>query len=520
MTESEFYHKDHISLLSNHLLENNWVWLYKKGSHLDLSPSIFYRYWCYLADPNSAVRSLKNYERDIEENSPSLLMADYSYRSHAKTGFEHLTTIRSFKINCGWIEQIRVCDELIYFHNLFERIEDEVIRYYKTDDNNTLVCEIGKNYAKILNRYLIEFMAAKKMDLVCIAQSEIEYDMNTFTPPFSYTATTEQGISLSKTHNQNYNLMINPCFSNMRNWFNGKMVYGHRSLKQLIETKQSPIPFIIDEDADGQPIVADYESNPYSKVYFNKSLLNSYKSGVSNLNIKPLSISTSDFYIRCDNDLDSCIIAFLKDVWDLPLSEQKKWYGYNISPNGTDFSDFFKQSIIHGNWLGEIHSKDFIFRDTYQTLLNKWNSQFGWIPFKPLNSYQKELVESLIILPDNSPKDLSELLQLICLLFHESLNFNEFPITQNDEETKINFLHRMLESYGITDTSLRDFLFHIQRLRSKITTAHHLSNKIDSKTKKSYVFFGLKPDLSNTAETSINIFEKGIDAMKRIISIF
>lgn len=33
MTESEFYHKEHIALLSNHFLKNDWVWLYKK-SHL------------------------------------------------------------------------------------------------------------------------------------------------------------------------------------------------------------------------------------------------------------------------------------------------------------------------------------------------------------------------------------------------------------------------------------------------------------------------------------------------------
>ena len=42
MTEEEFYHKQHIDLLSNHLLENDWVWIYKKYHKVVEDVDIYY----------------------------------------------------------------------------------------------------------------------------------------------------------------------------------------------------------------------------------------------------------------------------------------------------------------------------------------------------------------------------------------------------------------------------------------------------------------------------------------------
>lgn len=518
MTQEEFGHQEHIKLLSNHFLENDWVWLYHKKSNLNEIPSRYYRYWCYLAEPNAAAKSLASYEWDIEPSSPSALLYDYSYRSKAKNGFEHLTTIRDFKIGNKRFTQIRLCDEIIYYHNMFEIKENDITYYYSIFENErVLVCEIGDNYAKILNRFLIEFMAAKEMDLICVCQSEIEYDLNEFSPSFSYTCTPEKGISLNNAYNQNFNLMVNPCFSMMRNWFNGKILYKHKSLKEIIEKREKPIPFIIGEDGDGQNILANYHSNPYSKVYFRKSLLTLYKSGYNGISIEPLSISTSDFHIRCDNDQEKCIITFLKDVWELPLSEQKKWYAFNVNSDGRDFSDLFKQSIIKGNWKGEIQSKDFIFRDTYNTLLKKWGKRYKWNLIKPLHSYQEELIKTLIILPNDNPKELSNILQHICLLFQESFNIKSFPLNQEDKETRLDFFQRMLNKLGFNNSSLKEYLHNVQKLRSSISMAHHLGNELRKEAKEACDFFGLKYDLSNTAETSVIIFERGIDAMNSLI---
>lgn len=38
--------------------------------------------------------------------------------------------------------------------------------------------------------------------------------------------------------------------------------------------------------------------------------------------IEPLGITTPEFSIRCDNDNENYIVAFLKDVLELPLREQ------------------------------------------------------------------------------------------------------------------------------------------------------------------------------------------------------
>ena len=49
--------------------------------------------------------------------------------------------------------------------------------------------QINKDSVKILNQYLVEFMAAKRMDLICCCQSEIEFDLGAIDLPFEIECT-------------------------------------------------------------------------------------------------------------------------------------------------------------------------------------------------------------------------------------------------------------------------------------------------------------------------------------------
>ena len=118
MTQEEFEHKQHIELLSKHFLENDWVWLYKKQHYKDGVIDIYYKYWCYLATPSKATDALSSYMVDISDNVRCALVNGCVYKPFAHDGFEPLTIIRDFKNGSERFIQIRIAEEIVFYHNL------------------------------------------------------------------------------------------------------------------------------------------------------------------------------------------------------------------------------------------------------------------------------------------------------------------------------------------------------------------------------------------------------------------
>lgn len=520
MTQEEFEHKQHIELLSNHFLENDWVWLYKKEHYKDGVFDIYYKYWCYLVTPSKITDALSSYTMDIPDNVRGVLTNGDVYKPFAYDGFEPLTIIRDFKKGAERFVQIRVAEEIVFYHNLYEVHKENTRCFF--DDKDILVCEITETSARILNRYLKEFMAAKDMDLICHCQSEIEYNLNDYSPTFKYKCTTEQGEDISRTALQHYNIMVNPCFTIMRNWFNGKSVFKHTSLKEYMKPMNTQ--YIIATDENGLAIFSDEKTFPYTPIFFEKKLLSLYM-GREKYCIDSLRITTPNFSIRCDNDNENYIVAFLKDVLDLPYREQNIWKGYNIAPDGRSFSRHFQETIIQGNWNSSAKSIDFVFRDTYKTLLSKWKEKYKFPLIKPLNHAQREVPDKINLLQDNDYFALSPLLQQIGLMFYDSLNedelYEKILIPTNEEKEKhqsIVYLHRLFEYLGIKDVEFNTFLKNERSLRSILSLAHHNGAKItDKKDKQTLAYVGLSIEKLNTKEAAKNLLTKGSEAMQKII---
>ena len=108
MTQEEFEHKHHIKLLSNHFLENDWVWLYKKQHYKDGAIDIYYKYWCYLVAPSKIINALSSYIVDIPDDTRGALINGCVYKPFVHDGFEPLTIIRDFKNGAERFAQIRI----------------------------------------------------------------------------------------------------------------------------------------------------------------------------------------------------------------------------------------------------------------------------------------------------------------------------------------------------------------------------------------------------------------------------
>lgn len=515
MTKEEFEHKQHIELLSNHFLENDWVWLYKKQHYKDGVFDIYYKYWCYLATSSKIPNVLSSYMVDITDNVRCTMVNDCEYKPFAYEGFEPLTIIRGFKKGQELFYQIRIAEEIIYYHNLYEVHKENTTMFY---DGEILVCEITGNSAKILNRYLKEYMAVKKMDLVCCCQSEIEYNINEYSPTFKYKRTTEQGDNICQTTSRYYNIMVNPCFNIMRNWFNGKSVLKHTSYKEYM--KPTNIQYIIATDENGLSVFSDEHTYPYTPIFFEKRLLSLYMNREKHC-IESLSITTPDFSIRCDNDNENYLVAFLKDVLTLPYREQNIWKGYNIAPDGRMFSKHFQETIIQGNWDSFAQSPDFVFRETYKTLLNKWESKFNFPLVKPLNHAQSEVPNKIQSLEVDDYYAFSQLLQQIGLIIFDSLNTKDlYNIIKPTDDRKgaIAYLHQLFVYLKIDDKEFNSFLQNVRTLRSIFSLAHHNSLNIKKSTDKfAFAYVGLSIDKLNTKEASEILLIKGSEAMQKII---
>lgn len=519
MTQEEFEHKQHIELLSKHFLENDWVWLYKKQHYKDGAIDIYYKYWCYLATPSKAIDALSSYMVDIPDNVRGALVNGCVYKPFAHDGFEPLTIIRDFKNGSERFIQIRIAEEIVFYHNLYEVHKGNVTQFF--DDNDILACEITDTSARILNKHLTEFMAAKGMDLICHCQSEIEYNFNDYSPTFKYKCTSEQGEDISRTALQHYNIMVNPCFTNMRNWFNGKSVFKYTPLKEYMKSMNAQ--YIIATDENGLDIFSDEKTSPYTPIFFDKKLHSLYM-GREKYVIEPLRITTPSFSIRCDNVNENYIVAFLKDVLDLPYREQNVWKGYNIAPNGRGFSGHFQETMIQGNWNSSAESIDFVFRDTYKNLLSKWEGKYKFPLVKSLNHAQSEIPDKINLLQDNDYFALSQLLQQIGLMFYDSLNKAELyknilnPTEEEKKGASIAYLHRLFEHLKINDTELNTFLKNERTLRSILSLAHHNGAKITKDNEKqSLAYVGLSIEKLNTKEAAKNLLTKGSEAMQKII---
>lgn len=535
MTEEIFYHASHKLALTNHFLENDWVWLYKKVWTQINNEDIYSVYFSYLATPTTAAKALRSCNIDIPIDNPVALMSDYSYRSHYYPGFEHLVIVRDFYNIKPAIHDVRIADEIIFYHNLVEVQNNGVKQYYSVSRNSKeLVCEVTADSVRILNRFLTEYMAAKCMDLVSICQSEVEFYIDKVAIPFEIHYTPKfEFKDISPNPHSHFEICVACNAGPVQSWFNGKTVFPHLSIKTIMEQMKPEINFIIGTDENGLPIYSSKDTHPYTPIYFKKDVRTLYCNNQDCV-IGPLNITTSSFSLRCDNDNDNYIIAFLKDIKDIPYNEQYVWRGYNIPPDGKKFSDIFQHSILEGNWNGVVKSIDFIFRDTYKSLLNKWTRKYSWEIFKPLNGVQSDAPSKICSLVSDDYPSLKILVENLVLSLHESFNISAFSdispkidlireVEVNGEKVKkvhsepdIDYFQRICAILNIESSIIFEYFKMLQSLRSYML--HRNPSKDKPNFKKVLLYFGMNEDKSNSKEVSYNILSKGVDAMNSIIA--
>jgi hypothetical protein len=388
--------------------------------------------------------------------------------------------------------------------------------------------QINKDSVKILNQYLVEFMAAKRMDLICCCQSEIEFDLGAIDLPFEIECTNGKFKDISPNAKSNYQICISPHFAKIQSWFNGKIIFNHESLKSIIERMKTSVNYIIGTDVNGAPIASTVATDPYTPVFFDKKVQAYYN--YQGCRIEELRIISPNFTLRCDNDHNDYVVVFLRDIQDLPYREQCIWKGFNITPDGRTFSKLFQKTIIEGKWNGVAQSIDFVFRDLYKTFVAKWEEKYGWKLFKSLNGIQAEYFNQICILNRDDYEALTDLVKYLSLLLQESLDLEMMEMiipakteikekVVNGEKTKestkekpLSHLDRILETLNIEGYN---FIVFLRNLQSYML--HRNSKKLDKDKKRAFEYFGLNEDKSNSQSVSNNVLSLGATAISNMI---
>ena len=171
-----FYHYQLQALLNNNFCENEWVWLYKSESFSPIEKvELSNRLWTYIASADVCNDALLTAEPEYQEYERSALYGDNTFKSYKKDGFEPLVTVMSFYATKPSLRQIRIHEDFIHMFHLYESSDNNGNKNYIWFENgdSKIIITISNNEVKIRHQFLVDFLAAKKMNLVCAVHSEL-----------------------------------------------------------------------------------------------------------------------------------------------------------------------------------------------------------------------------------------------------------------------------------------------------------------------------------------------------------
>lgn len=523
VTEKEFFHEYPKKILANNFCEKDWVTLYKKDlghphGNPDLDVDLWL--WTYLVDDEHIGEALKSYDADLRYDERGALYADNSYTSSIKDGFESTVVELNFYDTHPIRRQIRINEEFIYMFHLYEEIDNDGNKRYSIFDagEEKTVLIVSQNEVRIKHRYLNDFLSARKMNLVCVVRSEVNMTPDIAnTLEFERPFTGYKGITNREEVNTITNFSVAITGGQYQSWLKGKKVIRYKNFGEFKSSFDNEYAeFIIGYDSDfcrEKKLLCCDEEGKNKRTFFRRSVLEKYRDDPK-ASVEPFSVSSEFFSLKCNTEHPDVVWAFLKDLRNLPYSEQLHWVAHN-KYYSEELSQEYKLNC-YSDWSGKVVSIDYKFRNLFNRINIDWEKYFGWRLFKPTKNLQSTAIKRIFILGENNSGPFRKLLELMNLVLTESINVTElknllFHIQKGTPG--IALLNSFLESKGICHSPFIHFLRQLNTLRSQFSDVHRNGEKTDKHLSQAldYVSLDLKNPDFKTA--SINLFEKGYETL-------
>lgn len=344
-----------------------------------------------------------------------------------KDEYSYLVAYRSF--NQKYTPQVEINPKLIWYGNLVKVGND-----YLDPVTDETVIKVNDIKIQVLTKYLKDFLCSyNKICVIVFDHRRFGLVEDKFDPQQKSIRSKSSFIlfTLSKYKYKDYN-----AYSNII----GKTIIRpytkcrHSSLKYF-EEKQF-LDFIIGTDEEtGEDILFTCDENKLANyfganpdaphfltpVYFNKIVLNKYKTDTKNYKISDGNVTFLDeWMIPFTVNNDNKVVVWLGDLGRIPYEEQLYWKRENISPKGGMEKNFYDQQI-NNIFVDKILPEKWLF-----TLINQTNElaadRFGEVIFNNLSEADSSILSAFITPVSNNIDEFKEFLIQFCKIIAESIN--------------------------------------------------------------------------------------------------
>lgn len=528
LNEPTFNHLLPKQLLNSCFIENEWVILYKYQRNIDDSTGIdvWVEYTSYIIEPSLSENLLNKWSCDFDGTGRCAIWGETNkYTRFSTNDVEPLVSVMNFYQMPHYCKQIRIHEDFIYLFNLLERVDSDGNRKYIQfrDGEETVVITVVNDEVRILHRFLNDYLAARRMNMVCHVHSEANIKRSLISEiEFQYTHTGEKGVTTREDNCiSNFSVYMNSGIE-LQSWFSGKKIIPYKeygSFKSTFDPDYAD--FIIGYDTDTCCDIIVSCNDPqykYKRTFFKKAVVEKYIDD-QNASIDQHSISSTYFYLKCDNDNTDYVWAYLKDLQCLPYSEQLRWKSFNFNHYKSPSASY--QKMNNGCWKFNASSPEFVFKHQLEVLNKSWDTVFGWKLFIPFNTDQSSISNQLTVLGSNNRGACLKLIQRLNLILSERINvvaLKQTGLHFEKNQGRIVKLSIFLESKGIHLSPFINYLLQLNTFRSELSETHIHASEISDKLHKACSFFEFDIDNPDFRKLSIALFQQANDSIRIILS--
>lgn len=385
--------------------------------------------------------------------------------------------------------------ELILLYNL--NFKDGVYSYYNEDEEiNVEVIKIKEDKVQIKKSFLIKYLTAKQKNLIinfCFEQRSMNETKKI--------SKIHKGTDIIYSENKQ-NLLMESEFKSIEKIIGKKCIKKKEYSAENTEIEKNEYEdYIVEGDEDEKEYAnckIEESADFFKKVFFEKKLLEKYYNNPDTYTVRDDLLSKEGFWdLPIDNNNSDYVVIFLGDLAKLTNKEQKYFKNYNIIPKNKKMSN----TSIRRNFYGEFTDPeclDFIFKEKFMSLNDKWKEKNGDFLFLPLKKEDMHYFKTIRSLLTNEQNELDNCIAALAKVTNDSLNINNLKILLPDspnikEGKSVNLFCEILNKIGIKEEDYK-IINELQAMRSS-SSAHRkgttfeknvIKYNIDLNDKKNY----------------------------------
>ena len=406
-----------------------------------------------------------------------------------KYGSEPLIIDRQFsKMKEGYLE---ISEEFRLFHRLYH--DKETNTYIKIDDagNETTVAIVKPDEVQIRLKEIRQFLAIKEMYLSLLFEFN-EYS-EYFLEELELSGFEQCDFIRKGLMHWTYDRWDIP----VQNFQSISRLRGRKLVEPLPKSKSGfgdfavdpeYVEFIVDVDDNGDEVYHTcdpykLDDHPgenldaawkYNIVHFRKQVLAKYSTvEPSKYYVKNSMVGCKMWSMKIDDDHRDKVCVFLRDLCNLPYSEQIYWKSYNIPLEGGVSETFYRRMVL-GEWANS-NQPDHLFKQSYEQLQKACDECLGWQLLKSLSSEDEYRFQRLRVPVNDEQCHFDDLVQDLQTILIESINVKPLkrllPAAERANlecKGSIEILKDALNFHSVEDADHRvSFLQKLQALRSE-----------------------------------------------------